>query len=182
MHRKGLFCILCDLSNWRFCNWHIYRTSSTVNYNCELSKDKKSLKVLVIPETNISSCVTSYIKNLSGEVTYSYTDGHKDEYSGSYPTTFWSAYISSDITITVSFETYSDLPNIDDDINDGNDDNDDIFYDIYYNDEQLGVNTLSVLELYYSLEEDEDYTVDESTLRITLTESGYEKYSMFQEE
>lgn len=159
----------------------------TVNYDCELSEDKKSLKVLVIPETNISSCVESYIKNLSGEVTYSYTDGYDDEYNGSYPTTFRSAYISSDITITVSFETYSDLPSIDDDINDDindniNDGNDDISYDIYYNDEQLGVNTLSVLELYYALEEDEDYTVDESTLRITLTESGYEKYSMFQEE
>lgn len=79
------------------------------------------------------------------------------------------------------------MPSIDDDINDDindniNDGNDDISYDIYYNDEQLGVNTLSVLELYYALEEDEDYTVDESTLRITLTESGYEKYSMFQEE
>lgn len=160
--------------------------SSGVNYEYELSTDKKSLKVLVLPSTRIDSCVEDFIKNLSnGTLSYSYTSGTETK-TVDYPSIWFSAKdITSDITFTVTFETYSDSGyDYGDDSGYGGegepgyDYGDEDPYEFYYGDSSVYSGYLSELS-FFNLEEGTDYTVDESSKTVTLTESGYEKFSEY---
>lgn len=127
-------------------------------YDYELSSDRKTLKVLVLPDTSISSCVTDFIKHLDGNVTYKKQNG-TEVYSSDI---FSSVGITSDKTLNVSFKTAKNLN-----------------YVVYYKGKVLGPQTgldLSFFTSQYALEKGTDYTVDEDAQTITLTESGYKKY------
>lgn len=160
--------------------------SSGVNYEYELSTDKKSLKVLVLPSTRIDSCVEDFIKNLSyGTLSYSYTSGTETK-TVDYPSIWFSEKgITSDITFTVTFETYSDSGyDYGDDSGYGGegepgyDYGDEDSYEFYYDGVPIYYGYLSELS-YFNLEEGTDYTVDESSKTVTLTESGYAKFSEY---
>lgn len=135
-----------------------------INYKYELSEDKKSLKVLVLPETYIYSCIESFIKDLNSDISYSYPSGTETKTASPY-SSFSELSISSDITFTVSFETYKY----------SEDDSEDYtYYNVYYNDSLIIEITLSTFS-EIGLTEGTDYTVDESSNTITLTASGYSK-------
>lgn len=157
--------------------------SSGNSYEYELSADKKSLKVLVLPSSYISSCVQGFIKNLSyGTLSCSYTSGTGTKTVGSYKT-FDDEGIASDITFTVTFETYSDSGYGEDSgygsgEEPGYDYGDEDSYEVYYNGISLYSGFLSELS-YFNLEEGTDYTVDESSKTVILTESGYAKFSEY---
>lgn len=134
------------------------------NYDAELSGDKKTLKILVSTYDSIS-CVSDFIKNVD-EITYKYTSGTETKTVDSY-NYFYQEGITSDVTFTITFTTYSDSGYGDED-----------YYDFYYDGLPIYSGYLSELS-YFNLEEGADYTVDESSKTVTLTESGYAKFSEY---